>query len=479
MERERFEGGCSTIVIGKAVSETGRVMVGHNEDDDHSIIQMHAVPRIHHEEGETISFADGSAVIPQVPVTWAHYWTEVRHKDGASFGDSYFNEWGVAIVTNSSNPGKQNDEDIKKCGLGYAVRQILAERATSAKHGLEILIELVEKYGYISSRSYQIADKDECWVCELTRSNKLVAKRVPDDHIYFMPNWYTIQQLEPSDKENFYYTPDLVEYAIAQGWYTPAKEGDYSDFNFAKVYFSDAPKESCVVRDRNAWPVLGFEEKKWKRFSEKAERIYGKDDIKNLLRNHWEGREDANNVDYNRDPHQKNNDPFTICCSATVESTIFEFNEDAASSIMWRAWLQPCTNPYVPFYLGAIKAPKNYAWMDYEEAKATHFAPPAEEFEYNPATAYWIFRNLIWMTQLDYGFCHKILAPEIAALESKWEGEKAEILAEYNRIKAEDAELAKEYLSTYSLGKAAFALRWAMEMTQKVGMAKHWANEEQ
>lgn len=479
MEKHRFEGGCTTVVIGKAASATGRVLVGHNEDDDYSIVQMHVVPRMRHGAGEILHFPDGKAHIPQVPITWAHYWTEVRHKDGASFGDSYFNEWGVAIVTNSCNPGKQNDEDLKECGMAYAVRQLLAERATSARQGLEILINLVEKYGYVSSRSYQIADKDECWVCQLTRGKRLVAKRVPDDHVFFIPNWYTIHKLEPSDKVNFYYTPDLVDYAIKQGWYKPAREGDYSDFDFASVYFYDGPKDTCQWRDRNGWPLLGFENQEWRRFSEKAEKIYSIEDIKALLRSHYEGRPDANNTNYERDPHMKCNDPFTICGPTTVESTIFDFGEDAASSCMWRAWLQPCTNPYVPFYLGALKAPADYSWMSWEEAKESHFAPAESDFEYNPGTAYWAFRSLIWLTEMDYGFCHRILAPEIEAIEKQWAEEQIEVLSEYRRIDKEDPDLAREYLSNYSLSKAAFALRWARRMTQKIGMAKHWENDRQ
>ena len=50
----RYEGGCTTVVIGKKASATGHVLIGHNEDDDKSIVMVHSVPRMKHEEGEFV-----------------------------------------------------------------------------------------------------------------------------------------------------------------------------------------------------------------------------------------------------------------------------------------------------------------------------------------------------------------------------------------------------------------------------------------
>ena len=45
---------CSTIIVGKNVSTTGRVLLAHNEDDPNCVVQSHLVPRMQHAEGETI-----------------------------------------------------------------------------------------------------------------------------------------------------------------------------------------------------------------------------------------------------------------------------------------------------------------------------------------------------------------------------------------------------------------------------------------
>lgn len=78
---------CSTIIVGKNATTTGRVLVGHNEDDPGCMVQSHLVPRMQHAEGETVRFADGTAVIDQVPETCAYYWSEFRSLNGEAFAE--------------------------------------------------------------------------------------------------------------------------------------------------------------------------------------------------------------------------------------------------------------------------------------------------------------------------------------------------------------------------------------------------------
>ncbi len=531
----RYEGGCTTVVIGKKASATGHVLIGHNEDDDKSIVMVHSVPHQKHEAGEFVTFGDRPEVkIPQVKETAGYIWSEVRRPNGGiSFGDSFFNEYGVVVVTNSANPGKAPEDEhgsqdpyLATMGLGYGVRRLVAERAKTAREGLDVIIDLVETYGYFSSRTYQIADKDECWVVMLTRGKRLVAKRVPDDEVYFMPNHYTIHALEPSDKKNFYYTPDIVDFAIENGWYKPAKPGDTSDFDFAMAYQGmDRPYN--MARARNGWGILGFEKEwadcvasgNWRPFSFRAHRKYTIDDCKALLRSHYEGRPDflqdwkaytdewkvekaadggcdrASNetltkkifisdgwqeestTQYLRDPHQTLDDPYTICCGSTVESTIVDFADDPAAACVYRAWRKPCTNPYVPLFVGSLKVPASYAWMRRELADVTHFDPPAEEFVYDPSTAFWNYENLIWQTELDYGFAHSVFGPDIERIEADWEAEVAQARAKYEELKAEDPQLAREYLSEFSDGKARFALHWTQRTVQRIGKKKYLINQ--
>ena len=102
---------CSTILIGKNATTTGHVLMGHGEDDLNCVSQLHKVPRMQHKEGEVLTFSDGTAVIPQVPETYAYIWSEIRGKGGEPFADGFLNEWGVAVATNSCVSTKEAKED--------------------------------------------------------------------------------------------------------------------------------------------------------------------------------------------------------------------------------------------------------------------------------------------------------------------------------------------------------------------------------
>ncbi len=259
----------------------------------------------------------------------------------------------------------------------------------------------------------------------------------------------------------------------------------------------------------------------WRHFSFKAHRKYTIEDCKALLRSHYEGRPDflmdwtaytdqwelvetaggykkasaealnrsvpaegilrqappETQTSYPRDPHQALDDPYTICCGSTVESTVVDFADDPAATCVYRAWRKPCTNPYVPLFIGNLKVPSSYAWMRRELADATHFDPPAEEFVYDPSTAFWNYENLIWQSELDYGFAHSVFGPDIERIEADWEAEVAQARAKYEELKAEDPQLAKAFLSEFSDGKARFSLHWTQRTVQRIGKKKYLINQ--
>ena len=61
---------CSTLVVGKNVSETGKILVGHNEDNGGRIFNpQYWVPHAKHKAGEMIVYEPTAAKIPQVKLT--------------------------------------------------------------------------------------------------------------------------------------------------------------------------------------------------------------------------------------------------------------------------------------------------------------------------------------------------------------------------------------------------------------------------
>ena len=93
---------CTTVIVGKNVSKTGRVIVGHNEDmGGRTLHQQFFVPAAQHAPGERMQGEPGRAAIAQVPETLAHYWSNMlQPAPGSSFDQGFFNEAGVLILSN-------------------------------------------------------------------------------------------------------------------------------------------------------------------------------------------------------------------------------------------------------------------------------------------------------------------------------------------------------------------------------------------
>jgi len=217
---------CMTIVVGKDVSATGRVMVGHNEDDIGRCVVRHGyVEAAEWPEGTVLPAETGRAAIPQVESTFGYYWSQVRDANrGFSGADIFLNENGVCIVSNNNAESKENILDESRLtdgGIEYNVRRIVSERATSARDALNIIIELMEEWGYApSGRAYTVADSEEAFMIQIASGRRYIAARIPDDMVVAIPNHYTFHGI--NDVEEMYYSEDLISHAIEMNLCKPA-----------------------------------------------------------------------------------------------------------------------------------------------------------------------------------------------------------------------------------------------------------------
>ncbi|MEG2191925.1 MAG: C69 family dipeptidase [Oscillospiraceae bacterium] len=450
---------CSTIIVGKNAAKSGKVILAHNEDDMNSVVQLHRVPRMEHKEGEVLIFDDGDAVIPQVSETYSYYWSEVRSPSGESFADGFVNEWGVAVVSNSCVGSKKTDAEPPQAGVGYALRRIIAERSKTAREGVEVAAALIAEFGYISARSYAICDKDEGWVFQVTTGHNYVAQKVGDDEVFYIPNWYNIHSVDFSDTahKNFYFSSDLVQYPLRHGWYKPAKEGDFSDFDFSEAYQEGGIVPSNILRSDLAWRFLyGKDGIANRTFSIKAPRKYDIADMKALLRTHYDGYEKDLESQSETSPHR-----YGICRDTTVESLVMEFNDDADLTCLWRACPRPCATPFAPWYVGATRMPDGYEWSNVTASQRSHLSPDPSEFKYNPNSAYWPSHILQNLMEFNYAACAPTVHGSIAKLEANWTAAKPIIDRAYLDLKAVCPEYAKEFLTDYNCAQGKKVWDWA------------------
>ena len=412
---------CSTIIVGKKASATGEVLLGHNEDNGDNVMVQYKVPAATHKLGELLTFEATCAKIPQVEQTWAYLWSETRASWSASFSDFFINEWGVAIVSNSMSPSREDKPELTDGGIGYGLRVLIAQRAKTAREGVELAVALLDQYGYAASgRAYSIVDKNEGWNLQAVKGKHYVAERIPDDQAMFLPNWYTIHQVDLKDTANFIASPDIITYAISRGWYTPAVAGSYSDFDFAVAYQSPTANQAGnIVRQKNGLMVLlGKAPTDVRAFSVKPLKLVDLDTIKGILRSHYEGTSDDLSNGYAINPHQTG--VRTICSGTTMESVIIQFREQPEFTCVWRATLNPCTSPYVPWYLGITKVPTGYGWLTPANGMATHFNVPVGDLLYRPSRAWWAFQDVQDLANGSYADIIQTIVHSRDALEKRW-----------------------------------------------------------
>lgn len=370
---------CSVIVVGKKVSSTGRVIVGHNEDNSRPAWMAHSiVPARDWSAGSVIPAEPGRcATVPQAAHTFSMYWAEVRFGYGDGSSDSFFNENGVLVTSDSGGRSRESDADAKALlqgGVGYIIRRSVGERAVNARDGVRIIAELVEKYGYChSARIYTVADKDEAWLVQIVRGRNFCAMRCPDDEVTFLPNCYSIRRIDTQAPGDVICSRDLLENARRKGFW----DGK-APFDFAAAYQGVLKgtnewaglSDSNVGRYRQA--IIALTGKDWPKgkpfpFSVKsAKPKVGIEDIKKVLTGH-----DSPHGDGIR--HSPKN--FSICRSWTVESMICEFAGDPADTKMHVSVGPGCENVYRVFRPFRGEIPPDMDRPDPAGRLATHVFP--------------------------------------------------------------------------------------------------------
>lgn len=340
---------CMTFVVGRKASATGHVIVGHNEDDWPMFECHHGmVPARDWPAGSVLPATVGcNPNVPQAAHTLRCYWGEVKFQSGDGNADTFFNEKGVFICSDSGGNSMERMDDpslLTEGGVKFNLRRMVGERATSARDGVRILCAAVERYGYApSARIYTIADHDEAWLVQVVHGRNYVAVRVPDDEVAIMPNLYTVGELDAWPAEDVIVSPGLLENAKAKGFW----DGQ-GRFNFAAAYQGsyDYGDEHAFAHPNNTGrfrqAILLLTGAEWPAgkpfpFSVKPKKLpFSVADLKALLT--------AHNAPLQGGRHDLFS--WSICSSTTIESEICELAERPEDAVLSVALGRGCEKPY-------------------------------------------------------------------------------------------------------------------------------------
>jgi len=364
-----FDFNCYTIIVGKEASADGSVLLAHNEDDlGDLLVDIHKTNR-----GfiDTLNEINKAHFIKDINETFICLWIEIPNQQ---FADGFLNEFGVVICSD----GSQSKESNKTGEAGYYLRKTLAERSRSAREAVNLAGKIIEEYGYShSGRTYCIADPDEAWVLEVVKGKQWVAKRLPDNEIAIIPNYYVIQEVDLADTINYLGSPDLIDYAITNGWYdTCGKE----EFIFRSAY-GDSLRQHSVRNIARKWIGINhFSEKQYALdadfpFSFRPVNKITVEGLIEVLENHYEGTEFEMHSDGNKgNPHM--NEIMTICAGYNQYSFIAQLRKqmpNEVGNLIWFAPRRSCIQPYIPVYLGITRVPERFEKESFDKASANHF----------------------------------------------------------------------------------------------------------
>lgn len=450
---------CDGVVVGKAASADGAVLVGHNEENAlDRVLEFHRIPRQKHTVPSAVALDRGGR-IEQVPETQGFLWSE---NPGLYFSDGYLNESGVAVASIQCLTREDGYDalvargEIRDGGIGYMLRRLVALRAKTSREAMELMGSLVERFGYTDSgRTYVVADANEAWVVEVVRGRRWVAQRVPDDQVVVLPARHIIGEINLADRDNYRASPDLIPYAVARGWFDPQRG---EPFNFRKAYQTAARLapdgrqfrgQEIVTGQRGSWPPAGalpFAVKPHKKLSVR--------DVAAFLR-------DKGGI-------------APMFNATTQEAAVFQLRSNMPREIgciYWRTTGRPDLSVLTPWYLGVTSTPDNYGRQAEPSRLLSlehHFQPEPGTFDFDPDRAWWKFKTLIRVVDQDPARRAAAVQAAWATMEHRIFGQQAAIETEAVRLWPKDAAGVRTRLTRYCADLAAEACTQADKLRDVV-----------
>jgi len=227
--------------------------------------------------------------MPQVPHTYAYFFA----------GNAFLNEKGVAIALSSHGPWYDEEkyrvliEESPGIIDEYGAQTVAMERASTAREAVRIMGDLINKYQWWGKHwgctTMCVADGDEVWVFEVYGRDLWAAVKIPDDHVFIAGNSARIRRID-FDSEDVMYSPNLVSFAVEQGWFDPDAGEPFSP---AEIY---SPRTKPNFREWRVFDLVApslhlNREDLWQPFSVKPDYKLSVSDLFEILGDTLEGTE--------------------------------------------------------------------------------------------------------------------------------------------------------------------------------------------
>jgi dipeptidase len=377
---------------------------------------------------------------------------------------------------------------------------ITLQRARTAREAIKIMGDLVAEYGYCSSgESFSIADPNEVWIMELigkgtemvTEDGKTfnkrkgavwVAVRIPDGYVSGHANQARIQQFPLNDPENCLYAPDVISFAREKGYY----EGPDMSFSFSDTYapISFSGARFCDMRVWSFFKDINDDMEQYYDYVKgedlenrmplfiKPNRKLAVKDMMNFMRDHLEGTELDMSKDAGAGPFglpyrwrpltwEYDGKMYVNERATATQQTGFSFvaecrpvKPDWLGGIFWFGIDDAAATTYVPMYCGMTRVPESYAVGN------------GDLLTYSETSAFWTFSFVSNFSYLRYNVMMEDVRKVQSELETKYITEVAAIDAAANVLNETNPELAREFITNYSVNMGNYTVKRYKELGQ-------------
>ena len=482
---------CTNFLITPGASADGSSIVTYAADSHQLYGELYFFPSADWAVNSTLAIYEWDTgkylgKIPQVPHTYQVIGNMNEHQ--VIIGETTY--------TGISQLGSQDGAIMDYGSLIY----IALQRSKTAREAIQVMTELVEKYGYFSTgESFSVADKNEVWIFELIGKGNFdkgavwVALRIPDGYVSAHANQARIMTFN-YQKENKWDDPnatvfnsvDVISFAKENELYS----GKDKDFSFSDVY---APVDFggarfCEMRvwsffkDINAGIKTNADYFEYAKgtiehndvFADgsynpnlfasnrmplwiKPDKKINVNEVMNYMRDHLEGTELDMCEGVGAGPYHKpyrwrgltwehNEKTYFNERITATQQTGFSFVAQARKNlpdpiggIFWFSVDDAASTVYVPLYCGIKHAPKPFAEGN------------GSMMQWSETSAFWIFNQVSNLVYTRYDAIHPEVELIQQKLEKKYVAYTPVIDNAAKTLYAQDKDLGLQFITDYSV----------------------------
>lgn len=385
---------CTGVYVGKDVSDQGTYLLARSEDQGQSDYnKMFLVqPRVDNVPGRFIEDTATGFKIPLPDTTWQYtYVPDYTRGDDGMYPGSCTNEHGVSITgtvsTSTCEKWEEADPFIEP-GLREAILPAaVAAVATSARNAVDVLLGYVDEYGSEEGNTVMICDQNEAWFVEIYSGHHYCAMKMPDDQVAVFGNHNMIGLVDPkaTPEDGYIYSEGLFE--LIDELDLAVKEGEL--YHLAKSVTGNTREPYNNMRNWGGMKLLApslagdtYDNDNFYPLFYAPDEKVSVLDVMDIYRYRYEDTP----IDVNLEGQEGNRVISTTNSSQIHILQTFSDWPAQCSAINWIALGNGEHTVFVPFFSGITDTAEAYK---------------VDGDTYNPQGAYWMFKRLCTLGQLD------------------------------------------------------------------------------